>query len=66
MGQSGYDFLEEAADEQTGRPVRRQSPALEVVDLVFVERTHRGGVAAYHVVAQDLEVGDRVRFGTIG
>ena len=38
----------------------RHTPALEVVELVIVDRADRGSVRALHVVGLDLEVRDRV------
>ena len=53
--------VEEAEHDQPLGLLGRDAAALEVVELVVVDRPDGGGVRALHVVGLDLEVRDRLR-----
>src|SRR5690242_8418224 len=59
-GQTVEDVVEEAEDDEALRLGRRDAAALQVVELVLVDRADGAGVRALDVVGLDLEVRDRL------
>src|SRR5690606_25344516 len=57
---------EEAADEHPLSPFSADAPALEVVEMLVFERSNRRPMATYDVVAQDLQIRNRMRLGVLG
>src|SRR5437867_1507425 len=61
------DLLEEAGHDEPLGLLEGDAPALQVEQLVVVDGSDAGGVAAPHrVVRQDLQVGDGVCLGLLG
>jgi hypothetical protein len=59
------NLFEEPSDEKSFGPLGRDSPALQVIEVLLFERTDRRAMATDDIVTKNLEVGDRVGLGVL-